>query len=64
MIIRTPYTCPVCNGAGTVSRPPYIAGDIPSWADSGINVYECKACKGTCIVWDEQIIDEEIKVTV
>jgi len=23
-----PYCCPACNGHGTVSRPPWVAGDV------------------------------------
>ena len=28
-----PYQlCPKCNGQGTVSKPPYIAGDVYEWS--------------------------------
>lgn len=46
-----PYCCPVCNGAGTVSRPPWIAGDIQAWESTSTAVYECKACQGTGVLW-------------
>lgn len=46
----TMQTCPVCNGAGTVQRPPWIAGDQPTWATDSTQTYECKACKGTGII--------------
>jgi hypothetical protein len=46
-----PYCCPVCNGAGTVSRPPWIAGDIQAWASTDLAVYECRACQGTGVLW-------------
>ncbi len=48
----TPYTCPVCNGAGTVSRPPTVAGDQATWMSSNAaDAYECHACGGKGIVW-------------
>ena len=46
-----PYACPVCNGQKTVSKPPWIAGDINEWAGSGTDNYECHTCNGTGIVW-------------
>jgi DnaJ-class molecular chaperone len=47
-----PFTCPVCNGAGTVSRPPHVAGDQTSWGGStAINQYPCRACNGSGILW-------------
>jgi DnaJ-class molecular chaperone len=48
---KQPFTCPVCNGHGTVSRPPHIAGDQLTWADSSTRTYECQACNGSGIVW-------------
>ena len=38
--------CPVCDGTGLVSRPPHIAGDVETWADSSTAPYPCKACGG------------------
>ena len=46
-----PYCCPVCNGHKTVSRPPWVAGDVESWTDSGTKAYECRACNGTGVIW-------------
>lgn len=46
-----PFTCPVCNGHGTVSRPPWVAGDQPSWVDTGTTPYSCPACQGKGLVW-------------
>lgn len=46
-----PKTCPVCNGAKTVSRPPHITGDQPTWVSSGLSAYACVACNATGIVW-------------
>jgi hypothetical protein len=48
---QTPFTCPVCRGAGTVSFPPYVAGDIRVWSSSRLELYECRACQGKGIVW-------------
>lgn len=47
-----PHACPVCRGHGTVSKPPYVAGDQDSWAGSGTGSYPCHACSGTGIVWE------------
>lgn len=52
----TPHCCPVCNGHGTVSRPPHTAGDVPTWGASGIETYPCRACEGTGIVWSHSVI--------
>ena len=49
---RKPHCCPVCHGAGTVSRPPWVAGDQPTWDTNTIEFYECRACKGSGIVWE------------
>ncbi len=46
-----PYTCPVCSGSGLVSRPPYIAGDQPTWTTKDTGTYQCKTCKGTGVLW-------------
>ncbi|KKK67593.1 hypothetical protein LCGC14_2952520 [marine sediment metagenome] len=48
-----PYLCPVCHGAGTVSRPPGIAGDQETWNDSGTPLYDCLACDGTGVIWKQ-----------
>jgi hypothetical protein len=49
---RAPHRCPVCTGAGTVSRPPWVAGDQAEWASSGTATYPCRACDGKGIVWE------------
>lgn len=38
--------CPNCNGQGTVSRPPWVAGDQMTWVSSGTGFYTCPTCKG------------------
>jgi len=48
-----PHKCPVCNGHGTVSRPPWIAGDVSTWTGNA-DTYPCKACNGTGIVWEKK----------
>jgi hypothetical protein len=49
---RRPHRCPVYNGHGTVSRPPWIAGDVDNWTHSDAGPYECRACKASGIVWE------------
>lgn len=46
-----PHKCPVCDGTGFVSRPPYLPGDVDTWASHGIYCYTCKLCDGGGIVW-------------
>ncbi len=50
-IQKTPFKCPVCDGQGTVSRPPHIAGDVNAWVSSDVEFYDYPACDGTGIVW-------------
>ena len=38
--------CPVCDGQGLVSKPPYLAGDQQTWGDSSCAPYPCKRCGG------------------
>ena len=48
-----PHKCPVCNGHGTVSKPPYVAGDIYAWmGGSTSDLFPCNACSGSGIVWE------------
>jgi hypothetical protein len=42
----TPHRCPVCSGHGTVSRPPHIAGDIPTWSASSVEAYPVPRLRG------------------
>jgi len=48
--IKEPYKCPVCNGQGTVDKPPWIADDQDFWTGTGTGVYPCKNCQGTGII--------------
>ncbi len=45
-----PYRCPICNGNGIVPEGFYnqIGG---TWLSSGTGTEDCRACKGTGIVW-------------
>lgn len=48
----TPHKCPVCEGTGKVSRPPWVAGDVYEWvSSSSCGPYTCSACNGTGLVW-------------
>lgn len=49
--MRTPHKCPVCDGSGKVSRPPWVAGDQLTWDASTAEPYECQACNATGVVW-------------
>jgi len=41
--------CPKCDGQGTVSKPPYIAGDVFEWCSSS-GLYQCNVCNGAKII--------------
>lgn len=49
------HACPVCRGHGTVSKPPYVAGDQDGWVSSDTGPYPCRACNGTGIVWGGEV---------
>lgn len=53
-----PHKCPVCNGQGLVSKPPYIAGDQMQWISTNTGPYPCHACGGTGIVWEPEEEEE------
>jgi hypothetical protein len=38
--------CPVCDGTGLVSRPPWIAGDLQEFSTSSAGPWPCKRCAG------------------
>ena len=42
--------CPVCDGTGLVSRPPWIAGDVMTWGSAGTGPYQCKCCAGSGVI--------------
>lgn len=42
--------CPVCDGSGLVSRPPWVAGDLPAWVGSGTGPSPCRTCGGCGVV--------------
>ncbi len=52
-----PFCCPTCNGYGTVSKPPWIAGDHQTWASATVALYPCPSCKGTGTIWKEPYND-------
>ncbi len=43
--VRVLATCPNCNGAKTVSRPPWIAGDVQTWMAGGDQRFPCPTCE-------------------
>jgi len=49
-----PFTCPTCHGHGTVSKPPWIAGDQITWdAPNAWDLYPCQSCNGSGVIWNE-----------
>jgi len=42
--------CPVCDGTGLVSRPPYVAGDQQRWSSTSTGPYPCRVCVGSGMV--------------
>jgi len=47
--------CPKCDGQGTVSKPPYVAGDVHQWSSTSA-VFPCNVCNGEMVLFvpDEQ----------
>jgi hypothetical protein len=46
---RIPHKCPVCLGTGTV---PSFPCDYGTCTDASQHVTMCRACGGTCVVWE------------
>jgi hypothetical protein len=46
-----PHACPICHGAGHVTRPPWVAGDVDHWAGSSAGSYPCRTCGGSGVLW-------------
>lgn len=46
-----PHRCPVCLGQKHVSKPPRVAGDVPTFLAGDTGTYPCPACAATGIVW-------------
>lgn len=47
-----PHKCPVCDGAGLVSRPPGVAGDVQTWSSMDA-AHTCLPCNGQGIIWSK-----------
>ena len=45
--MRTVSLCPKCSGQGTVSKPPFVDGDVNNWVDDCCGGYTCKVCNGS-----------------
>jgi len=41
--------CPRCNGQKTVSKPPYLSGDIHEWSSTQTS-FQCGICKGVGMI--------------
>lgn len=41
--------CPKCNGQGSVSKPPYVAGDVNEWTSSATS-FVCNVCNGAKVL--------------
>ena len=38
--------CPVCDGTGLLSRPPYVAGDVEIFTSGSSGPWKCEKCDG------------------
>lgn len=45
--------CPKCDGQGTVSKPPYIPGDVNVWTSTSMS-HACDICEGKRIIMKHQ----------
>ena len=39
--------CPVCDGTGLVSKPPWVAGDQYTWTATSSGPWSCNRCNGS-----------------
>lgn len=45
-----PYQkCPKCDGQGSVSKPPYVPGDVNHWSSTS-STFTCDVCNGQKII--------------
>jgi len=42
--------CPKCDGQGTVSKPPWVDGDVNEWISTTTGGYQCDICYGAKII--------------
>jgi hypothetical protein len=50
LLPAVPYQlCPKCGGQGTVSKPPYVAGDVHEWSSTSCS-FTCDVCDGKKII--------------
>lgn len=47
--LRRVQKCPVCDGQGIVSKPPWVAGDVEQWTSSE-SCYPCRPCNGSGVI--------------
>ncbi len=48
--ISVPFQkCPKCDGQGTVSKPPYVPGDVNQWSSTSAT-FQCDVCNGQKII--------------
>ena len=45
------HKCPACDGMGTRSRPPYVAGDQTAWSSNSSGPWSCRSCGGGGVLW-------------
>ena len=48
--------CPICDGAGLLNRPPWVAGDQQEWSTTDASPYTCHGCQGSGLL--NQMKDE------
>ena len=56
--------CPKCNGQGTLSKPPYIPGDVYQWTTSQAS-FTCDVCNGSKVLLvPDEVFGEVLKEVV
>ncbi len=61
VLATVPYQlCPKCGGQGTISKPPYVAGDVHEWTSSATS-FTCDLCEGRKVI-PMHIIPTEYKI--
>lgn len=51
--------CPKCQGQGSVSKPPWVSGDVYQWTSTA-TAFICDVCHGAKVLLVEQVNSEPV----
>lgn len=59
-----PHRCPICQGQGHVSTPPWVGGDAGLKSSAVTELYTCSACNQTGVLWSEDNVEEQLRACI